>query len=207
MFKIVRNGARGGDARLEADAVLTPADFQSIAEELGSPPLRARKIGFVAVGKATKSEVVETRSNGKETTNTARPGDFIVTNLSPQRTVLRDRDGNLDHYVIAAARFVDLYEPAGGESEQGPVFRAKGVVSAIPLPGGFDIAAPWGARQTAASGYLLCNDTEVYGASRSAFEATYGVWKGRFEFTPNPAPRASRRGADTPRHTPHSSAA
>lgn len=175
MFKIVSNGDQSSDARLDADAVLTPADFQRIAEELGSPALRARKIGFVAARKAAKSEVVETRSNGKETTNTARAGDFIATNLSPQRTPLHDREGNLDHYVIAAARFVDLYELAGGESEQGPVYRPKGLVSAIPFPGGFDIAAPWGERQTAASGYLLCNDTEVYGASRSAFEATYEV--------------------------------
>ncbi len=175
MFKIVRKGAQSAGVRLEADAVVTPADFQRIAEELGSPPIRARKIGYVAARKATKSEVVETRSNGKETTNTASAGDLIVTNLSPQREPLRDRDGHLNVYVIEAARFPALYEPAGGESAQGPIYRAKGVVSAIPLPGGFDIAAPWGERQTSSNGYLLCNGTEVYGSSREAFEKTYEV--------------------------------
>ena len=60
-------------------------------------------------------------------------------------------------------------------SAQGAIYRAKGVVSTIPLPGGFDIAAPWGERQTATSGYLLCNGSEVYGNSRTAFEATYEV--------------------------------
>jgi hypothetical protein len=173
MFKIVRKGARGAGERLEAESVLTPTDFQRIANELGSSPIRARKIGYVAARKAAKSEVVETRSNGKETTNTAHVGDFIVTNLSPQREALRDRDGQLNVYVIEAARFADLYERIGGEGTHGAIYRAKGVVSAIPFPGGFVIAAPWGARQTAADGYLLCNGADVYGSSRDAFEATY----------------------------------
>ncbi len=117
--------------------------------------------------------MVETRWNGKETTNTARPGDFIVTNLSPQRQPLRDREGHMNVYVIAADKFPALYEPTSETSEHGAIYRAKGVVSALPLPGGFDILAPWGERQTGASGYLLLNGDEVYGSSRDAFEATY----------------------------------
>jgi hypothetical protein len=172
MFKI--HATARGD-RLEADAVLTPADFQRIAEELGRPPLRARKIGFVAARRAERSEVVETLWNGKETSNTARTGDFIVTNLSPQRIPLRDGDGHLNVYVISADRFPSLYEPTAERSEHGAVHRARGLVSAIPLPGGLDIAAPWGERQTTSAGYLLCNDEEVYGSNAEAFEATYEV--------------------------------
>ena len=175
MFKFVPSGDQAGSKRLVADTGLTPEQFQEIAKKLGVPPVRAGKNGYVAARKATRSQVVETRSNGKETTNTARVGDFIATNLSPQRIPLRDRDGNLDQYVIQAARFADLYEPAGGDTPQGRIYRAKSVVLAVALPGGFDIAAPWGERQTATSGYLLCNGAEVYGASRSAFEATYEV--------------------------------
>ena len=174
MFKFVP-AAHADGARLVADAVLTPDQFDAIAKKLGTPPIRARKSGFVAARKAAKSEVVETRADGRETTNTARAGDFIVTNLSPERTPVRDRDGHLNVYVIEAARFPELYEPAGAESAEGPIYRAKGVVSAIPLPGGFDIAAPWGERQTAASGYLLYNGQEVYGSSKDAFEKTYEV--------------------------------
>ena len=170
MFKIERT-ARGD--RLEADAVLMPSDFQSIANKLGHPPLRARKIGYVAARRAEKREAVETRWNGKETTNTARVGDFIVTNLSPQRIPLRDGEGHVNVYVILAERFADLYEPASGESEHGAVHRAKGIVSALPLPGGLDIAAPWGERQTASAGYLLLSSEEVYGSSKETFEATY----------------------------------
>ena len=175
MFSVVRKDEDGGHARLESDAVLTPENFQRIAGEIGISPIEARKIGHVAVRTATKTEVVETRSNGKETTNTARPGDYIVTNLSPQREPLLDRDGHLNIYVIRAAKFPDLYEPTGERGAHGAVYRAKGVVSAIPLPGGFDIAAPWGERQTAARGYLVCNGREVYGVSKDAFDATYEV--------------------------------
>jgi hypothetical protein len=173
MFSVVRKDEDGGHARLESDAVLTPENFQRIAGEIGISPIEARKIGHVAVRTATKTEVVETCSNGKETTNTARPGDYIVTNLSPQREPLLDRDGHLNIYVIRAAKFPDLYELTGERGAHGAVYRAKGVVSAIPLPGGFDIAAPWGERQTAEGGYLVCNGREVYGVSSDAFDATY----------------------------------
>ena len=171
MFKIVRKGAHGSDVRPRIRHRADPKGFREHCRRARQPRrFRARKIGYVTARRATGNEVVETRSNGTETTNTARAGDYIVTNLSPQRTPLRDRDGHLDVYVIEPARFAVLYEPAGGEIAQGPTYRAKGLASAIPLLGGFDISAPWGARQTAASGYLLCNATEVYGASCKAFK-------------------------------------
>ena len=130
----------------------------------------------MAARKADKSEMVETRWNGKETTNTARAGDYIVTNLTPQRQPLRDaRRASSTSTSSAAARFPDLYEATGETSKLGPVYRAKGVVSALPLPGGFDIMAPWGERQTGADGYLLMNGEEVYGAGTDAFEKTYEV--------------------------------
>ena len=52
MHRIVRIG---GKARLEADAVLTPADFAGIAEELGQTPARARKVGYVAARDAKRA--------------------------------------------------------------------------------------------------------------------------------------------------------
>ena len=170
-----RMSTRDGKARLEADARLQPDDFQSIAVRLGSSALQARKVGYVAARRADAVEVVETHWNGKETTNSARRGDWIVTNLSPNRQELRDREGRANTYVITADRFAELYEPADSNrnSPGSAVYRAKGVVSAIPLEGGFDIVAPWGERQTSPAGYLILNGTDVYGSHAETFRATY----------------------------------
>jgi hypothetical protein len=178
MFKIVHVGLGRDDVRVEADTVLTPDDFQHIAGDLIRPVLRVRKVGCVAARPARAGEVVETRWNGKETTNTARAGDWVVANLTPTREPLRDRAGNLDTYIIAAGRFADLYEPTGDRSELGAICRAKGVVDAIRLPGGFDIAAPWGERQQAPSGYLILSGGEVYGSNAETFAAAYGPVRG-----------------------------
>ena len=64
MFKFVPD-AHGDGPRLVADTVLTLEQFEGIAKALGTPPIRARKSGFVAARKATKSEMVETRANGR----------------------------------------------------------------------------------------------------------------------------------------------
>jgi hypothetical protein len=174
-FRIIRNGRRQDKSRLETDAVLTPADFKSIARAIGEPVLRARKTGFVSARRATKYEAIETHWNGIETTNTARPGDWIVTNLTAARKVLRDRKGYANTYVIKVRRFAGLYEPADGRTRYGAIYQAKSLVSAIQLRGGFDIKAPWGERQRARAGYLLLNGTEVYGSNAATFAATYTV--------------------------------
>jgi hypothetical protein len=173
-YRIVTTG--DNRVRVEADAVLDPKDFGAIAERLDV--IRARKIGFVAAKQAAEPTGVETRWNGRETTNTARPGDWIVTNLTPQQEALRDRDGHVNTYVILADRFAALYEPTGGQNEFGAIHRAKGVVEAIRLAGGFDLVAPWGERQTSLSGYLLSNGKEVYGNNAETFTATYQVLAG-----------------------------
>jgi hypothetical protein len=167
------SAAESGKARLESDERLRPAHFRAIAAQLGQRPIRARKTGFVAARQARQREEVETRWNGRETTNTAQPGDWIVTNLSPQQEPLRDEDGSLNVYVIDAGAFPDLYEPTDGRSEHGAIYRPKGVVEALHLPGGFAIVAPWGERQQAPAGYLLLRGEEVYGNNAETFKATY----------------------------------
>lgn len=168
----------GADQRLLSRAALTGDQFHDIARELCIEPLRARKTGFVAARPATEPKVVETRWNGRETTNAARVGDWIVTNLTPEKKPLRDREGQLNVYVIAAERFGSLYEPTGGDDRFGAIYRAKRTVEAIRFPGGFDIIAPWGERQTAPAGYLIFNGDEVYGSHAETFAATYAVVPG-----------------------------
>ncbi len=173
MFTIVHTGPGRDAVRIESDARLTPVEFKRIARDLVRPIVCARKVGFIAARPAQADETVETRWNGTETTNTACKGDWIVTNLSPEQQALRDREGHANTYVIQAERFPDLYEPTGAQNEHGAVYRAKGIVLAIRLPGGFDIVAPWGKRQRSADGYLILNGEEVYGNNAETFEATY----------------------------------
>ncbi|HXF52884.1 MAG TPA: hypothetical protein VNK52_02060 [Hyphomicrobiaceae bacterium] len=177
MFTIERRGFFRRRNRLIAQAALTEQDFREVAARLGQPIIRARKIGFVAARKAQERETVVTRWNGQETRNTAEPGDWVVTNLSADKKVLRDKDGNTNTYVIRASKFPSLYEPLTDGTAFGALFKARGQVEAIYLSGGFDIQAPWGQKQTSRVGYLLLNAGEVYGNHKDTFEATYEVIK------------------------------
>jgi len=173
MFELVRTGAASTTNRLLAPQGLNSDDFGRLAVLLDVQPRKAHKIGLVAARKASRPEEVVTNWNGVETRNTAQPGDFIVTNLSARRSVLRDRSGNANVYVIRAASFHGLYESDGGATEFGEVYRAKGSVEALYLSGGFEILAPWGEVQSANRGYILRNSHEVYGNNRETFDLTY----------------------------------
>ena len=175
MFKLVQAGAEPGTTRLVADAPLRPEDFDAVVAETGSPRVRAKKTGFVAARRALMREPVVTWWNGREMTAVAEPGDFVVANVTPDRSVLRDRDGNPNLYVIGGARFPDLYARDTGETEYGEIYRAIGIVEAVFLPGGFDIVLPKGDRQVADVGYLLRSGPEVYGNNAETFEKTYLV--------------------------------
>jgi len=158
-------------ARLSAEA-----DFDRLAADLarlGCARFRARKVAFVAARQSTTLERIETRFNGKETENTAEAGDWIVTNLDAGRTVLRDAEGAANTYVIRQDTFAGLYDPDTGGTEFGNVYKAKGVVDAVWVAGGFDILAPWGERQVAPAGYIVRNGSDVYGIHGEAFDKTY----------------------------------
>jgi hypothetical protein len=175
LFELVRiDGVLHRRVRLLATKQLTEADFRAIAIQLRTPPLRARKLGRVAARTAVISQLIETRWNGCETHQVAEAGDLIVTSLSPDGTVLRDRDGNVNSYVITADRFGRLYEACAEETCFGAVYRPNITVQALFLSGGFELMAPWGEIQRADSGYIVLQGGEVYGNNRETFEATYG---------------------------------
>ncbi len=172
-FVIEEDVTGDGEARLISTRKLERGDFFRVAEELGQQPFKARKISLVAGRMADEAEKVVTKWNGKETANTAQPGDWVVTNLTPDKTVLRDRTGQENTYVIKAETFPLLYERVSGENTFGTYHRAKGHVEAIELRGGFDILAPWGQKQVAEKGYLILNGKDIYGNNKETFETTY----------------------------------
>jgi len=115
----------------------------------------------VEVSRSTQ-EVVTHVGAREETRNTARPGDVIVTGINGER------------YVIAAARFPDLYEP---DPHNPKVFRSKSVVRAIKLAEPLEIMAPWGERQRVDAGGRICQvvgkPSDVYLIEQDSFERTY----------------------------------
>jgi hypothetical protein len=158
-FKIERVGPKEDLARLVASEKLTPDDFKAIADALGVKPMRARKIGFVAARIAKTQTEIETRWNGKESSITAEPGDWIVTNMSPARDLMRDSEGHLNVYAIRADKFPSLYTRDQGTTDEGDIYRAVSKVET----------------QRAEAGYILLNGNEVYGNAKETFETTYVV--------------------------------
>jgi len=166
-----------GAAHLVATRTLEPADFDDIANVLGAEPFKARKIGFVSARQATERCRIETRWNGKESEIIVEPGDWIVANMTPDRQLMRDREGHLNIYAIRSARFPELYESNEGKTSEGDIHRTIGEVEAIFLPGGFEIMAPWGQVQRAEAGYLLKNGADVYGNASETFDSTYQPYR------------------------------
>jgi len=175
MYHIASSGLVRKMHRLVATEKLGPAEFRHIAGNIGRRAFEARKVSLIAARQAEAPETVETRWNGVETTNIARPGDWIATSLASGGKPMRDAAGNANVYAIRGETFDRLYERTTGENEFGGLYRAKSVVRAIRLEGGFDILAPWGERQTAESGYLILNGDEVYGNHRDTFEGAYEI--------------------------------
>lgn len=181
MFKLERSGfGFWRKVRLVAPDGIDAAQFDEVVRQLGSAAHRAKKFGLVAARRAVSAEPIETRWNGKETQNTAQPGDFVVTALTEGREILRDGEGHANVYVVKAQKFSELYDAASelrpaskAAGEAGAVYKPKGVVDALRLSGGFEIKAPWGEMQTAPSGYLVRNGQDVYGNNRDTFEAAY----------------------------------
>ncbi len=161
-----------------ADRLDATSDFEHIVHDLaeaGVPVLKARKIGLVSARPAAAGERVETRYDGSETTATASQGDWVVTNMDATGAVIRDRQGAVNSYIIKPEDFARLYDRTDAANEFGDVYKAKGVIDAVKLEGGFDIVAPWGERQQAATGYLARNGQDVYGIHADAFTRTYEV--------------------------------
>lgn len=129
--------------------------------------------------KAQGGEVVETvTSDGFETKNEARAGDYIVENQTEAR----------EQYIVPGAKFLEKYEPL--EPPQEGIFteyRPMGKIVAVELtderlgelglPQEFQFMAAWGENVVAKAGDFMGgpNDfSEVYRLARKEFFETYG---------------------------------
>jgi hypothetical protein len=169
-----------GKPRLvSAEKLSAKEDFDHLVRELRvhkSEYVKARKVSYVAARQATAVENIETRYDGKESEDTANPGDWIVTNMDTDRRIMKDKQGFVNTYVIRKENFERLYDLDHGEEQpHGRFYKAKGVVHAIEVAGGFDIVAPWGQRQQGPDGFILRNGDDVYGIHRYAFDKIYKI--------------------------------
>jgi hypothetical protein len=174
--KITTIGVPAKAHLVAADRPLTDVDFDRIVRELrnyGREIFQARKIGYVSARQVIAGEAVETRFNSEEWRGEARPGDWIVTNLGEDRQILRDEQGRASTYIVRKDNFPEIYDRDTGNSPFGEIYRDKGVVDAVSIPGEFDIIAPWGECQQSSSGYLLRKGSEVYGIDSGMFDRTY----------------------------------
>ncbi len=137
-----------------------------------------RKVGEIKAEVATEATKVRTIiAGGKETDNTAEPGDYIVTNLwSPSR----------ERYMIKAQQFPDLYDLKEGETD---VYKPKAYVRAgrNPYGKGIRMMAQWGDMQNGDEDCMLADtydqktgkrEGEPRIVARSAFETTYELVEG-----------------------------
>lgn len=142
-----------------------------ITEGIEKAPIY-RKKGEVRAQIALGGEVIETiLANGmKETTNTAEPGDYIITNPGGER------------YIVKPDTFGKRYSPKEGENG---IYEAKGYCKAIINPFGEDIKimASWGEVQVGDNECILADTYdpetkslggEPYIIEKNAFEETYG---------------------------------
>ncbi len=129
-----------------------------------------RKQGEVKARPATDGEQIETilGSGVKETTNSAKLGDWIMTNPSGEQ------------HIISEQKFFSRYEATEAEG----VYRAKGFCRAIknPFSEPIEIMASWGSPQTGDENCMIadtCDENgenmggEPYLIDGAAFAETY----------------------------------
>lgn len=136
-----------------------------------------RKTTRVFARRALQGEVVETvTSDGLETANVAKAGDWLVRNQTEAAEM----------YLISEPTFAQRYRylhPVEGDwAEYEAVGRVRALeltperLKALQLPAEFQFIAAWGSPMSAQQGdFLACpeNFSEVYRIARAEFEQTY----------------------------------
>lgn len=138
------------------------------------------KFTQVDARRAVPGEVIVTHtSDGKETENTAKDGDFVI----------RNHTGAREEYLIPQSKFDTRYERLGAASEPGwDLCKAKGRCQAIVYKGpDTQFIAAWGEPMRLRDGDLICTPLpqkgEVYRIAAKEFDETYQpVWDERVAF-------------------------
>jgi hypothetical protein len=121
-----------------------------------------KNVEVAAVQATAETPITTVLADGHvETTNTAKPGDFIVTNPSGEQ------------YVIGEEKFKSKYEPA---EDQPGVYKAIGApIKAIQIDFDISFKAPWGEDMHMRSGDFIVDagNGDRYGIAQKEFNETY----------------------------------
>jgi hypothetical protein len=140
---------------------------------------RFRKKTNVFAKKAEGGEKIETiTADGKETVNTADPGDYLVKNQT----------GAEEMYIVSPEKFGERYVFLHQAEDGFAAYRATGEITALELtapvlqelelPAPFHFEAPWGEKMIAREGDYLAtppDQSEVYRIARREFLETYDL--------------------------------
>lgn len=126
------------------------------------------KFTEIKVREAIPNELIETfTSDGKETQNTAKENDFVVTNLG----------GSGEVYILPADKLYKRYF-----NVEGDIWKAKGECKALEYSGEpMQFEASWGEAMVLKPGDMICSPlpdlNEVYRIARAEFFSTYSAKK------------------------------
>ena len=147
------------DAEKQLEETLQTAEWDRKFESAG---LFKKNVVIGAVQATAETPITTILADGHiETTNTAKPGDFIVTNPSGEQ------------YVIGEEKFKSKYEPI---ADQPGTFKATGEpIKAIQIDSDISFKAPWGEDMNMRTGdYIVdAGNGDRYGIAQKEFNETY----------------------------------
>lgn len=145
--------------------------FLPIIEESGSTYNKKTK---VKARPAKAGEKIDTfTSDGKETTNTAKEGDYVVKNMTEAG----------EEYILSAKKLKDRYilledgDPYSIYKATGKVKAKKYISQEFSLPDTIEFVASWGEKTVLKEGDMIAtplpSKDEVYRIAKKEFEETY----------------------------------
>ncbi|MEI6170049.1 MAG: PGDYG domain-containing protein [Candidatus Saccharibacteria bacterium] len=147
------------DAEKQLEESLQTADWDSKFE---SAIWYKKNVEIRAVQATAETPITTVLADGHvETTNTAKPGDFIVTNPSGEQ------------YVIDEEKFKSKYEPI---TNQAGHYKAVGTpIKAVQINSDVSFKAPWGEEMHMRAGDFIVDagNGDRYGIAQKEFNETY----------------------------------
>ncbi len=136
-----------------------------------------KKNAIVFAREAIEGERIDTiTSDGKETSNTAKVGDYVIQAQTTAK----------EQYIVPKSTLLNRYVKVEMSAPKGwSAYRATGQCYAIPFEGDLyhsfggtelNFKAPWGEPMVVKQGDMLATDvdyTEIYRIARKEFEETY----------------------------------